>query len=190
MIIGYLRAVAMAAAFAASTAAAAQSMDHASHMAGGTTGAASAALPTEPGDAAFAAISEIVAMLSADPDTDWSHVDIDALRRHLVDMNQLVLDARVETDRLPNGVRMRIQTTGRGGEAASRMVPAHGPVLAAEIGWSSEVSTDGNDILWTVTGHGEDAALRIKALGFFGLMATGDHHRAHHLALARGALAR
>jgi hypothetical protein len=36
--------------------------------------------PTQPGQAAFAAIQEIVAILEADPRTDWSKVNIDALR--------------------------------------------------------------------------------------------------------------
>lgn len=56
-----------------------------------------ASQPTEPGQGAFAAIAEIVALLSADTSTDWSRVDITALREHLVDMNQLTLNADVET---------------------------------------------------------------------------------------------
>jgi hypothetical protein len=46
-----------------------------------------AALPTQPGQSAFAAIQEIVAMLEADPKTDWSRVNIEALRQHLIDMD-------------------------------------------------------------------------------------------------------
>ena len=52
------------------------------------------ARPTEAGQGAFAAIQEIVAILEADPDTDWSKVDIDALRQHLVDMNAVTLRRR------------------------------------------------------------------------------------------------
>ena len=170
---------------AAATPSMAQLANHANHADHMMPGAVTADLPTEPGDSAFAAISEIVVILSGDPETDWSRVDIDALREHLVDMNQLVLGASVRTETLPDGLRMRIGTTGRAGEAASRMVPAHGPVLAAETGWMSDVTRDGTEIVWTVKGRQEDVA-RIRALGFFGLMATGDHHRAHHLALARG----
>ncbi len=143
-------------------------------------------LPTEPGDGSFAALIEIVAMLSADPDTDWTRVDIDGLRAHLVDMNQLVLGASVRSETLPDGLRMRIGTSGRPGEAAARMVPAHAPFLAAETGWQSEIAHDGEDILWTVTAPDAGAVARIWALGFFGLMATGDHHRMHHMAMARG----
>ena len=142
--------------------------------------------PPSRGDDAFAAIAEIVAMLSADPETDWNRVDIDGLRAHLVDMNVLVLGASVRSEPVPDGLRMRVGTAGRPGEAASRMVPAHGPVLAAETGWQSEVTRDGPEIVWTVRGAAAAAAVRIQALGFFGLMATGDHHRAHHLAMAKG----
>ena len=44
-----------------------------------------AAGPAEPGQGAFAAMQEIVAILEADPTTDWSKVDLPALRQHLAD---------------------------------------------------------------------------------------------------------
>ncbi|VVS96560.1 conserved exported hypothetical protein [Roseovarius sp. EC-HK134] len=113
----------------------AQHSDHQNHGSMHST----TTMPTEPGDASFAAISEIVKILAQDPDTDWERVDIDALRVHLVDMTQLILGASVETEEIPNGLRMTISQSGRPGEAASRMVPAHGPVLASETGWSSTV---------------------------------------------------
>jgi hypothetical protein len=43
--------------------------------------------PTLPGQDAFGAIQEIVRMLEADPKTDWSKVDLETLRQHLIDMN-------------------------------------------------------------------------------------------------------
>jgi hypothetical protein len=48
-----------------------------------------ASTPKEAGQSAFAATAEIVALLSNDPQTDWSKVNIAALRQHLVDMNAL-----------------------------------------------------------------------------------------------------
>ena len=39
--------------------------------------------PQETGQSAFAALAEIVAILQADPETDWERVDIAGLRRHL-----------------------------------------------------------------------------------------------------------
>ena len=44
------------------------------------------------------AIGEIVRILEADPKTDWSKVNLEALRQHLIDMNEVALhaDAAVE----------------------------------------------------------------------------------------------
>lgn len=170
----------------ATTPLAAQQANHSGHVDHVMAEPQASGLPAEPGDGSFAAIIEIVGMLSADPDTDWTRVDIDGLREHLVDMNQLVVGASIRSEPLPNGLRMRIDTAGRAGEAASRMVPAHAPFLAAETGWQSEVAREGDEIVWTVTATDAGAGARIQALGFFGLMATGDHHRMHHMAMARG----
>ena len=41
------------------------------------------AQPKEGGQAAFAALIEVVALLEQDTNTDWSTVDIDGLRSHL-----------------------------------------------------------------------------------------------------------
>ena len=51
--------------------------------------------PQETGQSTFAALAEIVAILQADPETDWERVDIDGLRRHLVDMDLLTQEAVV-----------------------------------------------------------------------------------------------
>lgn len=173
-------------AAAVATPLAAQHTDHSGHAGHVMAVSGASGVPSEPGDGSFAAIIEIVAMLSANPDTDWTRVDIDGLREHLVDMNQLVVGASVRSEPLPDGLRMRIGTSGRPGEAASRMVPAHAPFLSAETGWRSEVVSDGDEIVWTVTAADTGAVARIQALGFFGLMATGDHHRMHHMAMASG----
>ncbi|WP_424934434.1 hypothetical protein [Amaricoccus macauensis] len=164
----------------------AQHTNHADHMAQSAAVVETTGTPIEPGNGAFAAITEIVLLLNADSDTDWPSVDIGALRDHLVDMNNLVLATDVQTRDLPDGILIRIRLDNEAGEAASRMVPAHGPVLAAETGWSSEVSMADEFITWTIKGEGDGAASRIKALGFYGLLATGNHHPGHHLAIARG----
>ncbi|MGA7666054.1 MAG: hypothetical protein WBW13_14615, partial [Pseudolabrys sp.] len=58
---------------------------------GGMHGQQSAATgtPTLPGQDAFGTIQEIVQTLQSDPKTDWSKVNIDALRQHLIDMNEV-----------------------------------------------------------------------------------------------------
>lgn len=143
-----------------------------------------AAMPSEPGQGAFAAVSEIVVMLSNDPNTDWSRVNIGALREHLVDMDMLITNAQVTSRDVENGIEMRINLAELGGGAASRMVPAHGPVLQGEVGWQSDVTVGEDEITWRVVSAGNTD--KIRALGFFGLMAVGDHHRAHHIGMARG----
>lgn len=178
----FLAATFLASAILASAGALAQQMDHMTH----TPQAGAPPLPTEPGDGAFAAIAEVVQILMQDPGTDWARVDIAALREHLVDMNHLTLAAEVEAVPLADGLSMRISRAGRAGDAATRMVPAHVPFLLAQTRWQSEVEVGDDAIVWTVRGATEADAVRIRALGFFGLMTIGDHHRVAHMAIARG----
>lgn len=139
--------------------------------------------PQETGQSAFAALAEIVGILQADPETDWERVDIDGLRRHLVNMDLLTTDAVVTRMLRPEGARFEIWGTPRILEAIRAMVPAHAPFLEAETGWDV-VTEDLNDgVALIVDGN----AAQIQGLGFFGLMAIGAHHQEHHLMLARGA---
>ena len=96
--------------------------------------------PTEPGQSAFAAIQEIVGILNADPETDWSKVNIDALRQHLVDMNNVELAAEVKD--VPVGSGMRFDVTGVGPVRNSirRMVSAHAAAMNGVDGWALEAA--------------------------------------------------
>jgi hypothetical protein len=69
--------------------------------------------PMMPGQDAFGAIQEIVQMLQADPSTDWSKVNIDALREHLIDMNEVTLRAVATQRPLDNGVEITVTGEGR-----------------------------------------------------------------------------
>ena len=53
----------------------------------------------------------------------------------------LTSGATVETDVIENGIDMRVSRNRRKGEVVSRMVPAHGPVLEAEMGGSMGIAT-------------------------------------------------
>jgi len=139
---------------------------------------------TEPGQGAFAALTEVVSLLNADPSTDWQTVNIQALRDHLVDMNNLILRTKVETLQINDGLRFEIDKSLAANGAAMRMVPAHSTVLENETGWITSIQSNDETLIWEVTST--EAALNIQKLGFFGLMATGDHHREHHLAIATG----
>ncbi|MGV6840652.1 MAG: hypothetical protein ACWA40_10715 [Planktomarina sp.] len=138
--------------------------------------------PTEAGQDSFAAISEIVEILRNDPATDWSSVNINALRKHLVDMDLVTTQAIVDTRPTPEGAVFEITGEARVLEAINAMVPAHAPFLMGDTGWTAKAEPliDGYEL--TVTGDAE----QIQGLGFFGLMAVGGHHQIHHMMMATG----
>jgi hypothetical protein len=141
---------------------------------------------TEPGQGAFAALSEVVRVLEADPDTDWGQVDLASLRAHLVDMDRLVSETIVEETALPDG--LSAMATGDTDTIATlrRMVPAHAAQLAQDDRWTVEAVDAENGVELRVTSDDPGVVARIRGLGFFGLMASQDHHREHHLMMARG----
>lgn len=143
-------------------------------------------MPKEFGEAGFAAIAEIVSQLSANPTTDWSTVNINGLREHLVLMNRLVTGAQVLDKAVPQGVQFNVTGSPAVLAAIQTMVPAHAVELDKmdEFKASTILSEDGTAL--TVTGNSATDAAKIKGLGFFGLMATGSHHQMHHFAMATG----
>ncbi len=145
-----------------------------------------AKLPTMPGQDIFGAIAEIALILRNDPQTDWSTVDLEALRLHLLDMEAVATGPTTGSEAVEGGIAITLLRTEGSGDAASRMVQAHSPVLEAETGWSSAVEITEDRTVWRVTSPRPEAAQEIRALSFIGLLATGAHHQEHHLAMARG----
>jgi len=138
-----------------------------------------------PGQDAFGAIQEVVQILQADASTDWSKVNIAALRQHLIDMNEVTLRA-VATERLlDNGIEIAVTGEGRTLEAIKRMVPAHVNELR-EIGWNAKSEDLANGVKLTVMASGAQPLAKLKALGFMGIMVQGAHHQPHHLMMAKG----
>lgn len=160
-----------------------EGMDHTEHGQGSLGGDV---VLTEPGQGAFAALSEVVRVLEADPDSDWGRVDLAGLRAHLVDMDRLVLDAVVIETELPNGLLSRATGEAETIVTLRRMVPAHAAQLARDNRWTVVAIEVENGMELRVSSDDPATVARIKGLGFFGLMASQDHHRAHHLMLARG----
>jgi hypothetical protein len=144
------------------------------------------AAPSLPGQDAFGAIGEVVAMLEADPATDWSKVDIEALRRHLIDMNEVTLNAEAVSKAIDGGVEIRVTGTGRTLGAIQRMVPMHAAEIDGLNGWRAKASPLADGVLLTVTSTNPKDVQHIRGLGFAGLMVSGAHHQAHHLAVAKG----
>ena len=149
--------------------------------------ALAAAEPTLPGQDAFGAIQEIVRILDADPKTDWSKVDIAALREHLIDMNEVTLHAVADEHALADGIDIAITDEGRTLEAIKRMVPAHAHELN-QIGWTAKTDELPNGVRLIVTTSDPVQAAKLKALGFMGIMVLGSHHQPHHLLIAKGEL--
>jgi hypothetical protein len=142
-------------------------------------------VPTQPGQGAFAAIQEIVRILEADPRTDWSKVDIEALRQHLIDMDNVTLAAAVRSESIDNGVRFIV--TGREAVVQSirRMTAAHAATMDGVGNWHFLAKPIDDGAILEVRVPAEDLA-KLKGLGFIGVMTRGMHHQEHHLMIARG----
>jgi hypothetical protein len=175
------------------TAAFAQTMDHGAPMHGtmpmhmqhnmpGTIGS----LPTQPGQDMFGAVQEIVGMLVADPATDWSKVNLDALREHLIDMNEVALHANTAVERIDGGIRVAATGTGRTLVAIRRMLPEHTREMNGTNGWAMQAESRPDGITVTVTSADAKQVAIIRGLGFIGVMASGGHHQMHHLMMAKG----
>jgi hypothetical protein len=145
-------------------------------------------LPTESGQSAFAAIHEVVEMLEADPDTDWSKVNIDALRRHLIDMDNMTLYAKITYEPITNGEHIRVSGGGEVRDSIQRMVMMHVAMAGDTKDWHMNAARtpDGADI--NVIATSPLGLKKLKALGLMGMMAEGMHHARHHMMLARGSM--
>jgi hypothetical protein len=150
----------------------------------GMTGAATTGLPTMPGQEAFGTIQEVVRILEADPTTDWSKVDISALREHLIDMDEVTMRATATERALDNGVEIAVTGEGRTRDAIKRMVPAHVHELS-QLGWNARTEDLPNGVRLTVISTDPKQVTKLKALSFMGIMVQGSHHQQHHLMMAR-----
>jgi hypothetical protein len=140
---------------------------------------------TMPGQDAFGAIQEVVQLLEADPTTDWSKVNIAALREHLIDMNEVTLRAVASERALDDGVEIAVTGEGRTLQAIKRMVPAHVSELV-KIGWNAKTEDLPNGVKLSVTTNDPKQVTKLKALGLMGIMVQGAHHQPHHLMVAKG----
>lgn len=143
-------------------------------------------MPTLPGQDAFGTIQEIVQILEVDPSTDWSKVNIPALREHLVDMNSLAMSAQVHEIAIDGGLKITINGDGETLRAIHAMVLAHAPMIDGTNGWRVKAESLPDGAVLTATAADAKEAIHIQGLGFYGLMVTGSHHPVHHLNIARG----
>ena len=87
---------------------------------------------------------------------------------------------------MPNGIRADVTGDPLTLAAVERMVPAHAAELAKDDRWKVDVQVGDDVVTLTVTSDDPATVARIRGLGFFGLMASQDHHREHHTAFALG----
>ncbi len=157
-----------------------------SHMPGMMNmGQVEPAIPTQPGQGAFAAIQEIVDMLVADPNTDWSKVNIEALRQHLIDMNNVTLDAQVKNQPIDGGMIFTVSGTGAVVGSIQRMVMAHAATMNGVNGWHYAAANTATGATLTVKPPAADLP-KLRGLGFIGVLTLGMHHQVHHMMIAHG----
>lgn len=165
-------------------------MDHNSHnIAQGETkitDMVTALSATEQGQSAFAAIEEIVLALNADPNTDWSKVNISGLREHLVDMELVFTEATTQVREIENGFVFTVTGVGKTASASQRMVFAHASIMNGAGDWTFRPVQHDAGVVLTVTTAADDMD-KLRAIGFFGIMAMGMHHQDHHWMMATGA---
>jgi hypothetical protein len=143
----------------------------------------------QPGQSAFGAMAEVVRTLEADPATDWSKVDIERLRQHLIDMDEVVLHASVKATQVPGGLSMDVTGTGRTSQSIRAMLIPHTAELESMPAWSAKAEPIPDGVrLIVVARDPSDAKTvsHIRGLGFAGLLVQGGHHGPHHLAMAKG----
>ena len=158
-----------------------QGMHQMHHPAGGGT--------MQPGQGAFGAMAEVVRTLEADAATDWSKVDMERLRQHLIDMDEVVLRASVKATQVSGGLSMDATGTGRTVQSIRAMVIPHSAELGAMPAWSAKAEPIPDGVRLTVVARDPadaKAVARIRGLGFAGLLVQGGHHDPHHLAMAKG----
>ncbi|MEM7257667.1 MAG: hypothetical protein AAF404_09790 [Pseudomonadota bacterium] len=144
-------------------------------------------MPLEGGQAAFSALIEMIALLEADQDTDWSSVTIDALHLHLQDMNRLVLQTQAKTSTASDGsVEFNAVAQGAALEALHRMVPMHADLIARSRNLQIATAPHSQGVRVKISDLNQQQSQKLSALGFYGFMSLDAHHQAHHYQMATG----
>ena len=109
--------------------------------------------PTRAGQEAFATIAEVVRILDADPRTDWSKVDLEALRQHLIDMDDVTIRSAVRMETIAGGAVFHVTGSGRTRDAIRRMTMSHAATIPPADGFT-----------WTAVESPEGASVTVRAV--------------------------
>src|SRR5699024_219134 len=131
------------------------------------------------GSDVFDAIQEVVEQLKANPNTDWSKVDLESLRQHLIDMKAFTEEVEVvEQGSIENGVKKTVKAeTERAEKALNHMLEMHPKMMKVERGW--DMTAEQKDGFWEITCTTSDASEveMIRGLGYIGILVEGAHHQ-------------
>ena len=143
---------------------------------------------TEPGNDAFGTIQEVVRKLRENPHTDWSRVDLEALRQHLVDMDSFTKHvSEISKRNIKSGVELEVRADSEAAsQSLARALSAHPRMIKDEFGWDITVSGKGPVYQMRVTSPHPQDVEQIRGLGYIGIMALGQHHQMHHWIIATG----
>jgi hypothetical protein len=143
-------------------------------------------VPTMPWQEAFGTIQEIINILVSDPKTNWKSVNIDALREHLIDMDQLTMYSKVERENIDNWLKMIVTWTGRTLDAINRMVTTHKSMTLDNVkNWNVDLKKLNNWVILTVISDNTNEVDKIRGLWFIWIMAIWSQHPVHHLMMAK-----
>ena len=135
----------------------------------------------------FATLQEVINQLETNPNTDWEKANLEALRLHLVQMEDMTLNVDVVQSLIDKGFKAVVTpTTPRALKSMSTVLSAHPAQMKNETGWDMQVSENNGVFTLVVTTQNIAEVVKIRGLGYIGVMATGSHHQAHHWAMASG----
>lgn len=124
-------------------------------------------------------------MLEADATTDWTKVNIEALRQHLIDMDNVTLRALVTGEPVEGDMRFDVSGAGAMEASICAMTAAYAATMNGVDGWRFAALEIPGGAATTVTWP-QSAIAKIRALGFAGILTRGGHHRMHRLMIAPG----
>jgi hypothetical protein len=125
-------------------------------------------------------------LLSRQFRNDWSKVDVDAVRQHLIDMDEVTMRADARKTTIDGGLRIAVTGSDRTLTAIRRMVPDHAREIDGMNGWTVRAAEIPDGVELAVTSTDPAGAQKIRALGFIGIMVQGSHHQLHHFWMAKG----
>ena len=142
----------------------------------------------EAGNAIFGTIQETIKALDADPNTNWEKVDMDGLRQHLIDMENFTSGVDVLSQKnIEKGAEIVIRAKSEAAHhSLDRALKAHPSMMASETGWTMGVKQNKEQFTLTIETQKPAEVARLRALGYIGVMALGDHHQVHHWMMASG----